>query len=274
MFLSRAAVAVAALLIFDAAVPAGVVTYTLNNRRFFPAADGTVSDATSGGLTSATFDVKTTAYTDPLTGNQFNAVSSVSGSPFQLHDVNSVTLSQPATSSVPNIFTLVSSSISETNVLITGGSGTAYLLPTFHIYGSMDDNNASLQLGIAVCAGNATCVLSGAGSTTTPGFHPVDTLFTPGITSSTAFTFGVPFNIFFFLEPSLQYLGPQANPGATSTVDVRMDLVGMRIADADGNTIGGNIDSTVLDLAAPEPASALLCGLAFLAAGFRLRRKR
>jgi hypothetical protein len=273
MSIIRAAAALAALLVFDAVLPAGVLTYTLTNRRFFPAADGTLIATTSNDLTTLTNDSLITAFTDPLTGNQFNATSAIAGSPFQLHDINSVTIAQATDSSCCSILSLVSTTVQDNHVLVTGGSGTAYMLPTFHVHGTIDDNNASLNLGIAVCAGNSSCVLSGAGQTATPGLLNIDTLFTPGISSSTQFTFGTPFSFFFFLEPSIQYLGLQATPGGTSTVDIRMDLVGIRISDANGNTIPGQIDAAILDIPVPEPAPFLLCGLALLA-GVRLRRKR
>jgi hypothetical protein len=266
MTITRAAAVVAAILVFDTVLPAAVV-YTLNNRRFFPAADGTVSEANSNPFTASTVDSVTTHYTDPLTTNQFDAVSGVTGSPFQVAAKNSVTINQPTTSSCCGILSLVSSAMNDSSVLVTGGTGTAYLLPTFRIHGTFDDNNSSLELSASTCAGNASCVLSSAAFTVTPGLQTVDTLFTPGITSSTQFDFGTPFNFFFFLEAGIQYLGPQANPGGTSTADLRMELVGIRVTDAGGVTIpGANISSAFLEIAAPEPGSAVLSGLTLLSA--------
>src|SRR5215831_14406483 len=170
----RAAAVFAALMIFQTVLPAGVV-YTLNNRRFYPAVDGVVADTISSTLTSATVDSDTTNYTDPLTGNQFNAVSGITGSPFQVAARDSVTINQATTSSCCNILSLVSSGVNETGVTITGGSGTGYLLPTFRVHGFFDDNNAGMDLSVSTCAGNNTCVLTSPAFTFTPGLQNVDT---------------------------------------------------------------------------------------------------
>ena len=260
-------------MLFATAMPAGVVTYTLNNRRFFPAADGTVADTTSNPFTATTNDSKTTTHTDTLTGNQYSGFTSIATGPFEMTGITSITLAQATTSSVPGIMSLVSVGINETGVTVTGGSGTGFLLPTFHVHGFMDDNNASLQLGIATCAGSNGCILSGPASTATPGFHPVDALFTPTIGSTTAFTFGNPFTFFFFMEPSISYFGSQADPGGTSTSSFQMELVSVQVVDAEGRPIpGAQIHSTFLDIAAPEPGGVLLCGLGL--AGIALRRRR
>jgi hypothetical protein len=265
MTINRAAAIVAGLLVFDAVLPAGVV-YTLNNRRFFPAADGTVSDANTNPLTTATVDSVTTNYTDPLTGNQFNALSGITGSPFELAVRDSVTLNQATTSSCCGILSLVSSGISDSSVTITGGTGTGYLLPTFRVHGSFNDNSTGLELGISTCAGNASCILTGPAFTTAPGFQTVDTLFTPGITSSTQFQFGTPFSLFFFLEAGVSYSGAQANPGATVTDDFRMELVGVHVTDSNGVPIpAANINSGIFAIAAPEPGTVMLSALGVMA---------
>jgi hypothetical protein len=268
----RVVAAVAALLVFDAVLPAGVVGYTLNNRRFFPTADGTVSDTTSNTLTTATVDSVLSNHTDPLSGNQFSALSGITGSPFQLHDVNTVTINQPTDSSCCGILSLVSSAVQESGVVITGNSGIGYLLPTFRVHGTFDDNNAGLVLGVSTCVGANGCILAGPAGTSTPGFQNVDTLYTPLIDSTTQFTFGTPFTFFFFLEPAIEYTGPLATPGGASTVDMKMDLVGVRIVNAAGQTIAGNINSTFFEIASPEPGSILLCGLG-LAAVLKRRRR-
>jgi hypothetical protein len=269
----RAAALLAALTIFETALPAGVV-YTLNNRRFFPAADGVVADTISNTLTAATVDTDTTNYTDPLTGNVFNAVSGITGSPFQVAVRDSVTINQPTTSSCCNILSLVSSGVNETGVTVTGGSGTGYLLPTFRVHGFFDDNNAGMQLSISTCAGNGSCVLTGPASTITPGLQNVDTLFTPAIGSSTQFQFGTPFTFFFFLEAGVQYIGPQAAAGGTVTDDFRMELAGVQVTDGNGVPIpGAQINSTFFEIAAPEPGSIWLTGLV-LAAAVRVARTR
>jgi hypothetical protein len=212
-------------------------------------------------------DSVATNYTDPLTGNLFNAISGINGLPFQVAVKDSLTINQTTTSSCCGILTLVSSGVTDSSVTITGGTGTAYLLPTFRVHGSFNDNNAGLELGISTCAGNASCILTSPAFTTTPGVQTVDTLFTPGITSSTQFQFGAPFNFFFFLETGVPYLGTQANPGGVVTDDFQMEVVGVRVTDASGVTIpGANISSGFFDIAAPEPGSVVLCGLGMLVA--------
>ena len=262
----------AVTMVFATAMPAGVVTYTLNNRRFFPAADGTVADTTSNPFTATTNDSKTTTHTDPPTGNDYFGFTSIATGPFEMTGVTSVTINQPTTSSVAGIMSLVSVGINETGVTVTGGSGTGFLIPTFHVHGFMDDNNASLQLGIATCAGNASCILSSPAFTSTPGFHPVDVLFSPAIDANTSFTFGTPFGFFFFMEPSISYLGPQANPGGISTSSFQMELVSVQVVDAGGRPIpGAQIHSTFLDIAAPEPGTWMLLGLGL--AGIAARKR-
>jgi hypothetical protein len=109
----------------------------------------------------------------------------------------------------------------------------------------------------------------------TPGVQNIDVLFTPGISSSTAFQFNTPFGFFFFLEAGIEYLGAQADPGGKSTVDFQMELVGVQVTDGNGTPIPGvQINSNFLEIAAPEPGSIWLCGLALAAAGFGVGRRR
>src|SRR5437899_1250389 len=102
----RVAAIFAAMMVFDAVLSAGVVTYTLNNRRFFPAVDGVVADTITNPLTIATAASDPTNYTDPLTGNQFNALSGITGTPFQLATLDTVTINQATTSSCCGILSL------------------------------------------------------------------------------------------------------------------------------------------------------------------------
>jgi hypothetical protein len=268
----RLAAAIAALIIFDSVLPAGV-TYTIDNRRLFPAADGTVVDSNSNPFTAATADSITTNYTDPLTGNQFNATAGITGSPFHMSVSNSVTFVQPTTSSCCGLLTFSASNINETGVTVTGGIGIGYLLPTFHVYGTFN-NAAGFQMDVDTCAGNNACILTGPASTTSAGVQNIDTLFTPAIGSNTQFTYGTPFTFFFFLQAAIGYTTSQVNPSPTITDNFQMDLVGYKLVDAAGNPISGDVNSQFLETAAPEPGTILLCALGLVAAGIRARSKR
>lgn len=246
------------------------IMYTLNNRWYFPT--GPNVDSIGGILTSATVDSRATVFsTDPgnSDNNQFNALATVSGSPFLLGAKNETTIGQ-ATSSTPSpILSISSSGVTETGVTVTGGTGTGYLLPTFRIHGTLDVPNTSLQAGVAFCAGNASCILSGPPGDA-GGFENVDLLFTPAIDASTSFQFGTPFSFFFFIDAAVERAGDPAQPGATVTSDFTggMQLLSMQVVDASGQIIrGAQIHSQVLDLAsAPEPGSLTLCFAALLIA--------
>ena len=105
----------------------------------------------------------------------------------------------------------------------------------------------------------------------TGGFQNVDVFYTPGIDATTSFQFGATFSISYSALLFAQIIGgPQATPGGPVTGDFTngLQLVSLRAVNADGHDIpGAVIHSELLDMAAPEPDSILLCGSVLLFAG-------
>jgi hypothetical protein len=254
------------------------VIYDLNNRWYFPT--GPNADDKAGTLTTATTDSLPTSFSTNLgdpTDNHFEALSTVNGSPFRLGVKNTTTIGQDTSSTPSAILSIASARIEDLGVTITGASGTGYLLPTFRVQGSLDVENSSVYAELDICAGNNTCILQSP-AFDTGGFQNVDLLYTPAISSSTAFQFDTPFAFFFLMNADVIRTGADATAGGPVIGDFTngLELISMQVVDANGQAIpGAQIHSDFLDIASvpePAPAGPVVAAISLVMAGL-LRRK-
>jgi len=256
------------------------VTYTLRDARFFGTNPGREM-VESGAFTALSSESLPASYsTGGATPTVFNGLATNQGSPFRLGAYNQVNAGESVSlvSNIDmvtpiNIASLVQSRITAT-MTVTGGTGTGYLLPTFRVQGTFTDNHSSAVGGVQMCAGISACSLTGLANSS-GGVQNIDELFTPNIGANTAFTFGDPFLLFFFVGASVTtFTGGTLEPGSV-TVDLTngMELIGLQVVDANGVPIrGAVIDSDLVDiLNAPEPATWGL--MAAAVAAMAVRRK-
>jgi len=274
-------------LIAAASAPAaglcGPVTYSLRDARFFggdPATDATRETTSSGAFTSVSAESLAATYsTGGATPTTFNGVASNQGTPFALSVSNHVSAGTPVSlnfNSAPydptNFVSLVQSRVQENGLLVTGGSGTGYLIPTFSVEGTFDDTHASAAGNLSACAGISSCSATGLGFST-GGAQSVDLLFSPAIAANTSFTFGTPFDFFFFVSAGVSaFPAGTLQAGGIVNGDFTMRIAGYKIVDGNGNVIpGATLDSSLFQTV-PEPSSLLLLALA-LGTGWALRRR-
>ncbi len=128
--------------------------YSLRNAYLFP--DPTNQNLTwSGALDSSTADSKETVYsTNPgsPSNNSFDGVASINGSPLQMSISDSLTLGSSTTATL-NLLTFTAVRVEDTTAVITGGTGSGYLLPTFRVQGTLDDPNPCVQELVYICLG-------------------------------------------------------------------------------------------------------------------------
>lgn len=255
------------------------VTYTLRDARFF--GETSARETLAGGAFTASTNAQlpvnfSTGGANPTV---FDALSANQASPFLLSASNHVSAAANtdltfniAPNDPTNIVSLVQSRIADTNVTVTGGSGTGYLLPTFGIQGSFVDSHPTALGSIVICAGISSCTLSGVADSTGPAV--VNTTFTPLIGNTTEFTFGDPFTFFFFISAGIEsnIIGTLA-PGAVTT-NVTLQLLSLEVVDANGDPIrGAQIHSELVDIInTPEPNTAIFVLAGAMAAA--LLRKR
>jgi hypothetical protein len=274
--LSAAMALLAGLTVF-ADNASATVTYLLRNTVDFPT--GPNFDDKSGTLTSATVDSHETVFsTNPgnPADNHFDGLSTVTGGPFRIGLHSLLNLGQ-ATTGVSGFLSGVAAPVSEAGVTVTGGSGTAYLLPTFRVRGSLNNGNPSVEESVDVCMGNGSCFPQTL-TFTTSGFQSVDLFYSPAIDSTTSFQFGTPFSIDYGVSVlNTIFGGSQALPGGPVTADFTngVQLVSLTVVDGNGNVIpGAVIHSELLRIAGvPEPGSIWLCGTVLLLAGVVVWRK-
>ena len=266
-----------ALLAIPVRSECGPITYTLREGRFFGGAPDPSRDLTSSGAFTPVTNVAlpatyATGGPSPVT---FTGNSTAQGAPLELRAANAV-VAQSSTALQFNVapfgdtsfVTLVQSGLQENGVVVTGSSGTGYLLPHFRVDGTFTDAHASAFGQLGICAGISGCLATGLGNSSA-GVQTLDVTFTPDIGAQTAFTFGTPFQFFFFLSSGISSgTSGTLAPGSVSA-DFRLRLLGFSVVDANGNDISGAVVHS--DLApVPEPAvgALLLLGLA------ALRRRR
>ena len=235
---------------------ASVVYNLISNRDFPGPAD--VQQVQSGTLTSTTSDSLHVSFSsnpgDP-NANTYDGTASISAGPFALVTHNAVTIGTPTTT-FDNFLSVVAAGIDESGVTITGGSGSGFLLPTFHVFGVMTDSSPNASVSAAICAGNGACNLAGLFGPFSAGVHNVDGFYTPMADSTTSFQFGTPFEFFFAYSGAI--LTSNGNPGGPVTSELTLQFVGFQVVDAAGQPIrGAQIHSQFLDAAStPEPGTA------------------
>ncbi|MCU0806040.1 MAG: PEP-CTERM sorting domain-containing protein [Burkholderiales bacterium] len=275
--------AVAAITLIPGVGVSGPVSYILRDARFFggdPATDPSRETTASGAFNSASAESLAAAYsTGGATPTTFNGLASNQGTPFALSVSNHVSAGTPVAlnfNSAPydptNFVSLVQSRVQESGLLATGASGTGYLIPTFSVTGSFDDTHASASANLGACAGISSCTATGL-AFSAGGAQSVDVLFSPAIAANTSFTFGTPFDFFFFVSAGVSAF-PAGTLAAGGPVngDFTMRIAGYKIVDANGNVIPGAMLDSSLFRTVPEPSSLLLLALA-LATGWALRRR-
>jgi len=241
----------------------GTPTYNLRDGRYFPDGPGSPFNTfKSGTFTSTTSDSLAVSFStdpgNPADADTFDGFTSVGTGPFLLATDNAVTINTATTNfSNIGIYSIVQSGISDPGVVVTGGSGTGYLLPTFHVQGTLGDSNPNALVADEICAGNGSCILSSIFPAITSGIQHVDGSYTPAIGSDTSFQFGTPFSFFFFFGSAIEEFN-SPNPGGTTLADLTLQFEGFQVVDANGNPIrGAQIHSPFLDaINAPEPGTA------------------
>jgi len=256
------------------------VTYSLRDARFFGTNPGRETQEAGVFTASSAEQLPANFSTGGGTPTVFTGLSTNQAAPFRLGAYNHVNAGE-AVSLTSNIdlvtpVSLVSRAQSAitAGVTVTGGVGTAYLLPTFRIQGTFTDNHSTAVGIVSMCVGNASCPLTGV-ATSTGGVQAIDALYTAGISASTMFTFGTPFSHFFFVGAGINsFFDGTLNPGSV-TVDLTngVQLVGMKVVDINGDEIAGAvIDSELLDvLNTPEPGTWGLMAAAVAAMAMRRR---
>ncbi len=260
---------------------AGPIAYTLRNAHFFGGTPGPTREILqSGTFTPSSSESDTYVFsTGGAAPVVFTGTAASQGTPFALTVSNLIEAGSPTALQFnlsPNdptdFVSLVQSRVQENGLIATGGSGVAYLLPTFRVDGAFEDAHALAVATASICAGIQSCAATGLGFSS-GGAQALDLLYTPAIGASTEFTFGQAFNLFFFLSSGVNSsaVGSLAAGGPIGG-DFRLRLEGYRIVDANGVDIDrASLTSDLLNPArVPEPAT-LLVTAAGLAAVLRRR---
>ena len=273
------------LLLLAVALPwpamAGPISYSLRDGHFFGGTPGPTREIIqSGTFTPSSSESNTYVFsTGGAAPVVFTGTAANQGAPFALTVSNLVEAGSSTAlqfnlspNDPTNFVSLVQSRVQENGLIATGGSGVAYLLPTFRVDGAFEDAHASANANLSICAGIQTCAVTGLGASS-GGIQAVDLLYTPAIGASTQFMFGQAFNLFFFLSSGVTSasVGSLAAGGPVGG-DFRLRLDSYRIVDATGADIdGASLTSDLLNpVPVPEPAT-LLVTAAGLAAVLRRR---
>lgn len=240
------------------------VTYQLVNSRLFGTNPGRIT-VEGGPFTASTgADLAAGFSTGGATPTVFTGLATNQASPFRLGAYNQVNAGEAVNLTLNTDLVTPTSMVSQVQsriiagVIVTGGVGSGYLLPTFRVRGTFADAHATAFGQVSMCAGNSSCLLSGV-AVSSGGVQGIDLLFTPQASASTMFTFGTPFSQFFFVNASIgSPVNGTLDPGSV-TVDLTdgVELMGMQVVDANGDLIAGAvIDSELMELlSTPEPAA-------------------
>jgi MYXO-CTERM domain-containing protein len=257
---------------------AGPITYSLRDARFFGDVPSPSRELSSSGtVTSVTEAALPATYSTggpfPVT---FTGNATTDGAPLELRATNTVVAASATDlqfNAAPfgdtTLVTLVQSSLQESSVLVTGSSGSAFLLPHFLVEGTFIDAHASAYGHVGVCAGISGCSASTL-AVSSGGVQTMSLAFTPTIGALTAFTFGTPLSHFFFLTSGISSTtSGTLSPGSVSA-DFRVRLLGFSVVDGAGNDIPGAVVQSDLT-PVPEPAAGalVLLGLAALRRRYR-----
>ena len=246
------------------------ITYFLSNAYYFPS--GPVTNSMSGSLTALVSN-PTVFSTNPgnPSADVYNGLGSIGVSPWVLSVNNSTTINTTTMAiGSGGILSITAATTFDNSMTITGGTGTGYILPTFEYKGTVNNTNPNVTANLITCVGNSGCDLPTIGSWGL-GSQTIDIFYTPPIDSFSAFTFGTPFNLVMGFQSDPEISGTQANPSGTSIGDFTMQLVSVRIANADGAMIPGQINSQLL---APEPGTmGLACAALGALALWRIRAR-
>ncbi|BCS35082.1 hypothetical protein TBR22_A43080 [Luteitalea sp. TBR-22] len=281
--MTRLSVAASLIVALALAAPAtaGPISYTLRDAHFFGGVPGPTREIVEAGTLGpgASESLPYTFSTGGPTPVVFTALATNRRSPFELtvsqriEAASSTALQFNIAPHDPtSIVSIVQSRVQEDGLLVTGGSGQAYLLPTFGVDGAFDDAHATAASTLSICAGIPSCPLTGLGFSQ-GGVQPIDVLYTPTVGLSTRFTFDQPFNLFFFINLGVSALPGVLEAGGPVGGDIRLRLAGYRIVDANGDDIdGASLTSDLLN-PVPEPAGLALAAVG-LATALRRRARR
>lgn len=257
---------------------AAAPVYQLASQRYFGDPGGRNSSSGNQPFTPATNTQLLTSYSD---GNSFDGRSAIRHGSVVMETSTSVTVNQAiVTDNVSGLLARNRVTLYD-SLVVTGGTGTAYLAPVIHVTGTFTDNSSVLYGALNACFGTGMCVVLGIpGGVSTGGAQNVDLIWTP---SSSIFpptfeiTFGDAETAYMFFGTSVSALGGSGvdvPAGNSLEADFRFELQGYRVLDADGNLLSSAVvHSEALTSAVPEPESVVMAamGLALLLAWSRRR---
>ena len=252
--------------------------YELSAQRSFGTAAGRNSSSGNQPFTPTTNDVLQTNYSD---GNSFNGLSSISQGSVVMETSTSVTVNQAITTDNVVGFLARNRVTLYDSLVVTGGTGTAYLVPVVHITGTFVDNSSLLFGGLSACFGTGGCVLLAVpGGFSTGGVQNVDVMWSPSpsvFPPTFEITFGNTQTAFMFFGTSVtawEGQGVNIPAGNSLSADFRFELLGYRVLDKDGNLIPGAVVRSEALSQVPEPESAAMGAIGLVLFLAFARRKR
>lgn len=238
--------------------------YSIESMRYFGDPGSRFTGIYSQPFTGSTNDQHVVNYSD---GNVYNGRSAIRSAPVVMETSTSVAINQPVTTDNAVGFLARDRATLYDSVLVTGGTGTAYLTPVVHITGEFTDNSGALYASVNACFGTSTCALLGiAGGTSTGGVQSVDVMWSPSPSiypQGFEITFGAPATAYMFFGTNVIAAGGNGVtiPGGNAIdADFRYELMGYLVLDGNGNLIpGASVQSDALGV--PEPTPGVLMGL-------------
>ncbi len=253
--------------------------YQLSSQRYFGEASGRVSNTGSQPFTSATNAELPISYND---GNVYLGRSAIRNGSVVMEAKTSVAINQQVTTD--NVLGELARDrvVFYDSLVVTGGTGTAYLSPVVHISGTFNDGSSLLVARLDACFGTSTCtILSVPGGFSTGGAQAFDLVWSPSPSVNPPgfeITFGDTETAFMFFGAAVFALGGtgvDVPAGNSASADFEFVLQGYRVLDENGDLIpGAVVHSEALTAQAPEPESAAMgaIGLALFLAFSRRKR--